>query len=125
MYPQLSNKDLKLSGTRRRVPNDGSGGWVESIRKYFPKNLERLLKDRGLKKKQFAVAVGVSERTVYQWLDGDNLPELSKFDLIAKVLKTNFIELVRDPSMPLEHQLTIWLLKKMAQDVGHDIVKKS
>lgn len=104
---------------------DGNGGWLESIKDNFPDNLRRLLGDSGLKKGHFAEAVGVSPSMVSQWLGGTSLPELWRFDAIANVLKTDFIELVRNPKVPLEHQLTISLLREMARKIGHDLVKKN
>lgn len=111
---------------RETTSFDGTGGdWLESIKQYFPKNLARILADRGLPKGQFAAALDVSASTVSHWLNGDTLPELWRLDDIARVLKTNFIELVRNPEIPLEHELSINFLREMARRLGLDLVKKN
>ncbi len=98
---------------------------MESIRANFAANLKRLMKDRGLTGDQLAAALGVSSRSVYEWTRGNGLPKLDRLDAIAKALKTDFIELVRDPEVPLEHQLTIGFLRDMASKLGLKVVKDS
>lgn len=95
-----------------------------SIGKNVPANLARLLRDRGLLGKDFAKALNVSTATVSHWLTGKSLPETWRFDDIARVLKTDFIELVRDPEIPLEQELTVGFLREMATRLGHELKKK-
>lgn len=103
----------------------GNGGWLESIKTNFGLNLKRLMRDRGLNGEQLADRLGVSSRAVYEWTRGKGLPKIDRLDDIAGALKTNFIELVRDPNVPLEQELTIQFLSDIVGKLGHEIKKKS
>lgn len=81
------------------------------------------MKDRGLTGEQLAEELGVSSRSVYEWTRGHGLPKLDRLDAIARALKTDFIELVRDPGIPLNHQITIGFLRDIAHRLGHELVK--
>jgi DNA-binding XRE family transcriptional regulator len=102
---------------------DGNGGWLESIKANFSANLKRLMRDRGLTGDQLATRLGVSSRSVYEWTRGNGLPKIDRLDDIAVALKTNFIELVRDPEVPLERQLAIEFIKEIALKLDHKVVK--
>lgn len=125
MRHHFAKKHATLPSPSAIFPFDGTGGWLESIRANFAANLKRLMKDRGLTGDQLAGALGVSSRSVYEWTRGNGLPKLDRLDAIARALKTDFIELVRDPEIPLEQQLTLGFLRQMARRLGHDLVKPS
>lgn len=102
----------------------GSQGVADVVRDNFAANLKRLMKAKRITGEELALKLGCSSRAVYEWTRGKGLPRLDRLDEIAAALGTDFLELVRDPQLPLEDQIALNFLRLIAEKMDFDIVKK-
>lgn len=100
------------------------GGVFGVVRDNFAANLKRLMKEKKLTGEELALKLNCSSRAVYEWTRGKGLPRLDRLDEIAAALDTDFLELVRDPKLPLEEQIALNFLQTIAEKLDFDVVRK-
>lgn len=69
---------------------------MKSLKETMRENLRFYLQQSGLSQKQFADAVGVSQPTVFDWVQGNKTPRIEKYDIICSVLGITIQDLFAD-----------------------------
>lgn len=62
----------------------------------FPEKLNRLMKDKRLKGKQIAEAIGVSDNAVSRWRNGQTFPRSIELMRLARLLGVTMEWLIED-----------------------------
>lgn len=99
-------------------------GVFKVVRDNFAANLKRLMKEKEITGEELALKLNCSSRAVYEWTRGKGLPRLDRLDEIAAALDTDFLELVRDPKLPLEQQIALNFLQSIAEKMDLSVVRK-
>jgi transcriptional regulator with XRE-family HTH domain len=100
---------------------------MASVRENFPRNLDRLLRERDLTNTWLASKVGVSNATVTKWLQGKVAPELSRLDAIAEAFEVSYLVLLEDPeraAAPRKAPSAADVLREIARSLGYEIIKR-
>jgi len=100
---------------------------MASVRENFPRNLDRLLRERDQTNTWLASKVGVSNATVTKWLQGKIAPELSRLDAIAETLGVTYVQLLEDGdkvAAPRKAPSAVEVLREIARSLDYEIVKR-
>ena len=65
-----------------------------NVREQFPKNLTRILNEKKMQQKELALAMGVKEATVSQYVLGVNFPRPDNLQSIARILNVPINDLI-------------------------------
>lgn len=65
---------------------------MESMRETITRNFNRLVKESGMKKREIAHQLHISEATLQRWKAGLNIPEVTTIEALAGVLGVDPIE---------------------------------
>ena len=68
----------------------------QQYKKFFAQNLEKLLKERGITRKELAGAVGITETSMNSYCQGRNLPPVDKILKMALMLDCSVVDLISD-----------------------------
>ncbi len=123
----LLNKHRDLPTKPRYLPVDGFGGIV-AIRENLSRNLEGILKAKGLTQKDLAKAIGLSQGSISGWITERDWPEPENLDKVVKELGIKPEVLFADPpgklALPNPEEEMIDLFKIAVKKAGIKVIKK-
>ena len=88
-------------------------------KKIFSENLQHYIVKKGVLQKEVAVAVGVSQGTITDWLSCRSYPRMNKLQLLAKYFDIKILDLVEERSVNNQYYL-----QKEAKMIALELTKQ-